>query len=136
MSCVCCRLGQIRQSLTPCVLTQADSYVDSYISTIGVDFVSGLGLLLESPLIYSGGLRGCFPCILAGRSTDHPFPLVLFGQKIRTIEMDGKTIKLQIVSSPFSHVTFMKKKKLCNVTYYLFTMFGYQTIYRFFYFSP
>jgi len=55
-----------------------DSYVDSYISTIGVDF------------------GGCFSCILAGRSTDHPFPLVLFGQKIRTIEMDGKTIKLQI----------------------------------------
>ena len=54
---------------------------------------------------------------MAGRSTDHPFPLVLFGQKIRTIEMDGKTIKLQIVSSPFSHVTFMKKKKFvqCNI---------------------
>jgi len=50
-----------------------DSYVDSYISTIGVDF------------------------------------------KIRTIEMDGKTIKLQIVSSPFSHVTFMKKIVQYNI---------------------
>ena len=73
------------------------------------------GAPLGIPLIYSGGLRGCFPCILAGRSTDHPFPLVLFGQKIRTIEMDGKTIKLQIVSSPFSHVTFMKKIVQYNI---------------------
>lgn len=40
-----------------CVLYQDDTYTESYISTIGVDF------------------------------------------KIRTIELDGKTIKLQIVSS-------------------------------------
>ncbi|KAK2999918.1 hypothetical protein RJ639_024236, partial [Escallonia herrerae] len=44
-----------------------DSYVDSYISTIGVDFVS-LSLILLEPLL----------------------------QKIRTVEQDGKTIKLQI----------------------------------------
>lgn len=49
-----------------------DTYTESYISTIGVDFVcSGRWRLLGQMLIP--------------------------GQKIRTIELDGKTVKLQIV---------------------------------------
>jgi Ras-related protein Rab-1A len=49
-----------------------DTYTESYISTIGVDFVS--------------------------RSLDIYFSItkILFYQKIRTIDLDAKTIKLQI----------------------------------------
>ncbi|KAK3183618.1 hypothetical protein Dsin_030904 [Dipteronia sinensis] len=70
-----------------------DSYVDSYISTIGVDFVS---LLLATALQkirflfyflrFSGNV-----CMI---STD--LGICSFLQKIRTVELEGKTIKLQI----------------------------------------
>lgn len=51
-----------------------DTYTESYISTIGVDFVRLPGpLALSTPLTDDGR------------------------QKIRTIELDGKTVKLQIV---------------------------------------
>ena len=67
---------------------QDDSYVDSYISTIGVDFVSFF-------------LSLCFCLLLSGDFKDvQTSSLVEFVvlQKIRTVELDGKTIKLQIVS--------------------------------------
>ena len=51
-----------------------DTYTESYISTIGVDFVRSLLVM----------------CVEYTRLTFH--------QKIRTIELDGKTVKLQIVS--------------------------------------
>ncbi|XP_033141721.1 ras-related protein RABD2c isoform X2 [Brassica rapa] len=56
-----------------------DSYLDSYISTIGVDFVSLFHLLIVYALII---LKISF-------CNDNL-------QKIRTVEQDGKTIKLQI----------------------------------------
>ena len=73
------------------VAFQDDTYSESYISTIGVDFVSLKCSTTISPSI--------------------PFNLnvffVLFAeQKIRTIDLDGKTIKLQIVSC-------------CTLNYYL-----------------
>src|ERR1700733_8727507 len=56
-----------------------DTYTESYISTIGVDFV----------------------CDHFNSYTDRMFgiyrPLTFDLQKIRTIELDGKTVKLQIV---------------------------------------
>jgi Ras-related protein Rab-1A len=55
-----------------------DTYTESYISTIGVDFVS---------LFLSLSRQNCY----VGKS------LTLGFQKIRTIELDGKTVKLQIV---------------------------------------
>jgi hypothetical protein len=58
-------------------LLQDDTYTESYISTIGVDFVSRIGF------------RECFWKI--------PTCFLPVLQKIRTIELDGKTIKLQIV---------------------------------------
>ena len=51
-----------------------DTYTESYISTIGVDFVSPL------------------TCCAVSRMLTCPNGL----QKIRTIDLDGKTIKLQI----------------------------------------
>lgn len=56
-----------------------DTYTESYISTIGVDFVSLTGALL----IVRRALCG---------------HLLTYHQKIRTIELEGKTVKLQIVS--------------------------------------
>ena len=54
-----------------------DTYTESYISTIGVDFV----------------------CLHArfGITSDSNGKLTISVQKIRTIELDGKTVKLQIV---------------------------------------
>ncbi len=49
-----------------------DTYTESYISTIGVDFV----------------------CTVLDKSTNF---VLTIKQKIRTIELDGKTVKLQIV---------------------------------------
>jgi Ras-related protein Rab-1A len=57
-----------------------DTYTESYISTIGVDFVGHLCQALEEELLT-------------------PW------QKIRTIELDGKTVKLQIVRNHTGHVT-------------------------------
>ena len=62
---------------------QDDSYVDSYISTIGVDFVIITLLLL---LLF---------LFMAQQST---LIIFIFLQKIRTVELEGKTVKLQIVS--------------------------------------
>lgn len=56
-----------------------DTYTESYISTIGVDFVRHFG--------QADAAAGCAGMI---RLTDS-------NQKIRTIELDGKTVKLQIV---------------------------------------
>ena len=64
-----------------------DTYTESYISTIGVDFVSYLSSftfhILTFILLYI--------CIL-----------FILTQKIRTVDLDGKTIKLQIVSYPLT----------------------------------
>lgn len=56
---------------------QDDTYTESYISTIGVDFVRFLLSLVMLDI-----LETVIPCCL---------------QKIRTVELDGKIIKLQIV---------------------------------------
>lgn len=66
---------------------QDDTYTESYISTIGVDFVSVLAIALQM----ESTLYSCSVTLA-----------VL--QKIRTVELDGKVIKLQIVSFPH-HVT-------------------------------
>ena len=57
-----------------------DTYTESYISTIGVDFVS----------LREGAERLWRPRRIV--------KLIDGAQKIRTIELDGKTVKLQIVS--------------------------------------
>lgn len=62
---------------------QDDTYTESYISTIGVDFVSATGQRNTSQL-----------CSAMFKVSDVP----RFSQKIRTVELDGKVIKLQIVS--------------------------------------
>jgi hypothetical protein len=73
---------------------QDDTYTESYISTIGVDFVSGLGrgrsTTASLPHLWDAGPFSCMflTCV----------PLLLYLQKIRTVELDGKVIKLQIVS--------------------------------------
>ena len=56
-----------------------DTYTESYISTIGVDFVS------PAFNSYTDRMFGIYR------------PLTFDLQKIRTIELDGKTVKLQIV---------------------------------------
>jgi Ras-related protein Rab-1A len=56
-----------------------DTYTESYISTIGVDFVS------PAFNSYTDRMFGIYS------------PLTFDFQKIRTIELDGKTVKLQIV---------------------------------------
>jgi len=58
-----------------------DTYTESYISTIGVDFVR----FCETPE-QENPLKGAEGWLTHGAS-----------QKIRTIELDGKTVKLQIV---------------------------------------
>jgi len=69
-----------------------DTYTESYISTIGVDFVS--------PWRQTAS---CSFMTHAVWSSPHlakpnPYPtLFTTRQKIRTIELEGKTIKLQIV---------------------------------------
>jgi Ras-related protein Rab-1A len=63
---------------------QDDSYTESYISTIGVDFVS----YYESPTLFFRN----FCRVFWTRVLSVYFKL----QKIRTIELDGKSIKLQI----------------------------------------
>ena len=72
------------------VFIQDDAYVDSYISTIGVDFVS-LAVISLTHLAFW----------LLFLSSIDASAFVWFAplQKIRTLEMDGKTIKLQIVST-------------------------------------
>lgn len=62
-----------------------DTYTDSYISTIGVDFVRGFCALLRPPSLPA---RSRAPC---------PVPPCPRGQKIRTVDLDGKRVKLQIV---------------------------------------
>jgi hypothetical protein len=57
-----------------------DTYTESYISTIGVDFVSPPAFNS-----YTNRMFGIYR------------PLTFDLQKIRTIELDGKTVKLQIV---------------------------------------
>ena len=76
---------------------QEDKYSDSYISTIGVDFVS---------TVYRSALatrqwpcRWCLPQLTAALPA---WPcLCVRSQKIRGLDLDGKTVKLQIVS-PYS----------------------------------
>jgi len=108
-----------------------DTYTESYISTIGVDFVSqgrengrmgregwtALYSLIMLNVCIGASVPGFVPlprfcardaCVVVRhffRSSNHylrmlslpPYPLSSI-QKIRTIELEGKTIKLQIVS--------------------------------------
>lgn len=87
---------------------QDDTYTDSYISTIGVDFVSNIYYYNAGPV----------------------WILILLLQKIKTIDLDGKTVKLQIVSlliifanaknitlKPIlkaSHSCCLKNRNFCN----------------------
>ena len=75
--------------------SQDDTYTESYISTIGVDFVRGWrkerGGKRESRRAGLSQARGA--PLHAPRSSSPSFP----SQKIRTVELDGKVIKLQIV---------------------------------------
>jgi hypothetical protein len=63
--------------------SQDDAFTESYISTIGVDFVS----------IYI-------------RSNPRVIPLIVLCQRFRTVKIDKKTVKLQIVRGwlPFHFV--------------------------------
>lgn len=72
-------------------LMQDDSYLDSYISTIGVDFVRAQNICIHKIhlTLWKELIVWCLK----------------FWQKIRTVEQDGKTIKLQIVS--FCSITLM-----------------------------
>ncbi|URE46734.1 ras-related protein [Musa troglodytarum] len=64
-----------------------DSYVDSYISTIGVDFESVLCIFR----------RTCIKiCFFSNVIDSVLFCSIILSQKIRTVELDGKTVKLQI----------------------------------------
>ena len=62
-----------------------DKWTDSYISTIGVDFVRRRPRSPNSP-----------PKLRRGAPPDAAAPAPASEQKIRTIELDKKTIKLQI----------------------------------------
>lgn len=90
--------------------SQDDTYTESYISTIGVDFVSAararaaLGwprALRGRPRCVAAGAAvavvGCAWCVRTAPAADHLTSTPL-SQKIRTVELDGKVIKLQIVS--------------------------------------
>ena len=80
---------------------QDDSYLDSYISTIGVDFVS----------LFS------YITLLLWDKITSVFCNMIICQKIRTVEQDGKTIKLQIVSlcHCYNHLTFLFSRILIIV---------------------
>ena len=67
---------------------QDDSYSESYISTIGVDFVSELLNNLSYIVIF---------CVINNSNQKFTVLFPFLFQKIRTVEQDGKTIKLQIV---------------------------------------
>jgi Ras-related protein Rab-1A len=64
-----------------------DTYTESYISTIGVDFV-------RHPLLTAACRGNIWWSTLTVR------------QKIRTIELDGKTVKLQIVCCACPLITY------------------------------
>ncbi|GJM94281.1 hypothetical protein PR202_ga10912 [Eleusine coracana subsp. coracana] len=64
-----------------------DAYVDTYISTIGVDFVSTKASYFCHYYSYS---------IPVDSSFAHG-NIVYVSQKIRTVDLDGKTVKLQII---------------------------------------
>lgn len=74
---------------------QDDSYLESYISTIGVDFVSDQSIDALCTVYQLQHRNSCnyFTCSLM--------------QKIRTVEQEGKTIKLQIVSFCNAHYGFV-----------------------------
>ena len=80
-----------------------DTYTESYISTIGVDFVRPSHRLL--PRVVRARAPAQLLCTLLACSfftatfvSPPPSTTPITSQKIRTIELDGKTIKLQIVS--------------------------------------
>jgi len=80
---------QVHQPDPTCLRLQDDTYTESYISTIGVDFVSGA---CTSPGQGFQSMQG--PTLALTCSCT-----LLILQKIRTVELDGKVIKLQIVST-------------------------------------
>jgi hypothetical protein len=77
---------------------QDDTYTESYISTIGVDFVSsgagGSHRRARGLMRYGASGRQHMHAVAPCRS----YHCHLHSQKIRTVELDGKVIKLQIVS--------------------------------------
>ena len=75
-------------------MPQDDTYTESYISTIGVDFVS---FACHTELWFA---RGCWKLLLMSSCW--------FPQKIRTVELDGKVIKLQIVS--WQHMSLLSTR--------------------------
>lgn len=105
---IICHMAESRRPLTP--RSQDDKWTDSYISTIGVDFVScNAPLPLQASCVHAPSLA--VPCGLPCRPLQSstrsffspalsqwrvPSPLPFPEQKIRTVELDGKCIKLQI----------------------------------------
>ena len=69
---------------------QDDSYLESYISTIGVDFVSSLYVKCGFVKLSVYAWVPFYEMLNI---------IVIWLQKIRTVELDSKTIKLQIVRS-------------------------------------
>ena len=82
-----------------------DAFTDSYISTIGVDFVSGVAgagvRSVERGLVHTIGRAWVdkdryHPSI---HPSIHPPP-----QRFRTVKIDKKTFKLQIVRRVYTHI--------------------------------
>lgn len=89
-------------------LDQDDSYLESYISTIGVDFVS------HCPFHF-----GPFTDLIYSHVPVANFYITYVIQKIRTVEQDGKTIKLQIVCFPLIFYIF----------YFRYLLFRYRCLF-------
>ncbi len=94
-----------------------DTYTESYISTIGVDFVripaNGF-VIFYNILIYSLSSFFLSPFLTFQVVVKYSFQkanisiLTAPSQKIRTIELDGKTVKLQIVRRPRTLLPIIK----------------------------
>ena len=65
--------------------------MDSYVSTIGVDFVSHISISRNTHIT-------CMYVCVVGSFLVYDSHFGWYLQKIRTVELDGKTVKLQIVS--------------------------------------
>lgn len=112
-------------SLSYHLLMQDDSYLDSYISTIGVDFVRPISshtLRNICVSIYSFWQREV--CITW--SLSFLISVFLFLQKIRTVEQDGKTMKLQIVWVHWSSFLFPRDLMMFYSCHYILSDHGTQ----------
>jgi hypothetical protein len=82
------------------VVLQDDTYTESYISTIGVDFVRPCPVICcGSQCIQGqhGSMHERCRCVPAASHNIVQSAFHVLLQKIRTVELEGKIIKLQIV---------------------------------------